>query len=138
MGIRALGGQDGEVFLWGPAPPPATDAKWGESAMHAPISVAHYAPSAYGLHDLAGNVWEYVADRRRDQYDDPDTFTNTTPDSILALQTAALQATRGRHVIRGGSFDGGVLNLRVRYRDSHPADGAQPHVGFRCARTPTR
>jgi formylglycine-generating enzyme required for sulfatase activity len=33
---------------------------------------------------------------------------------------------------------GGPINLRVRYRDSHPALGAGPHVGFRCARSAIR
>ena len=136
--FAALGGQHGDVYPWGMAPPTARDANWGESGIHAPIAVAHYAPNAYGLYDLAGNVWEYVADRWRDHYSDPDTFAIVSPDSILALRPSALEAARGRHVIRGGSFDGGALNLRVRYRDSHPVDGAQPHVGFRCARTPTR
>jgi formylglycine-generating enzyme required for sulfatase activity len=37
-------------------------------------------------------------------------------------------------VIRGGSWGGAPVNLRVAYRDSHPPDGAGPHVGFRCAR----
>jgi hypothetical protein len=50
------------------------------------------------------------------------------------LQPAALALEASRHVIRGGSFDAGVLNMRVRYRDSHPANGAGPHVSFRCAR----
>jgi formylglycine-generating enzyme required for sulfatase activity len=37
-------------------------------------------------------------------------------------------------VLRGGSFGGAPVNLRVAYRDSHPPEGAQPFVGFRCAR----
>jgi formylglycine-generating enzyme required for sulfatase activity len=41
---------------------------------------------------------------------------------------------RSRRVIRGGSFDGDPINLWVEYRDSHPANGSQAFVGFRCAK----
>ena len=66
--------------------------------------------------DMAGNVWEFVADQWTDSY------------------VAGAKTSPGRRVIRGGSFGGSPVNLRVRYRDSHPESGAGPHVGFRCAR----
>ena len=66
---------------------------------------------------MAGNVWEFVSDLWKDGY------------------LAAGKVSPGRRVIRGGSFGGSPVNLRVRYRDSHPELGAGPHVGFRCARS---
>ena len=80
--------------------------------------MARYPPNPYGLYDLAGNVWEFVEEPWTDDY-------SKTPSPM----------PQDRHVIRGGSFGGSAINLRVRYRDSHPAGGAGPHVGFRCARS---
>ena len=81
--------------------------------------MGRYRPNAYGLYDMAGNVWEFVEEPWSDDY-------SKTPPSPLP---------QDRHVIRGGSYGGGPINHRVRYRDSHPAGGAGPHVGFRCARS---
>ena len=38
-----------------------------------------------------------------------------------------------RRALRGGSFGGSPVNLRVTYRDSHAPENAVEHVGFRCA-----
>lgn len=132
--FAALGGQHGDVFPWGAASPTPSDANWLASELHAPVAVAHYPANAYGLYDMAGNVWEYVSDRWRDRYSDPTPAITISPRAILARDSASLEAESGRHVIRGGSYDGGVVNLRARYRDSHPAQGARAFVGFRCAR----
>ena len=115
--FAARGGLDGAEFPWGDEPPDPTRANWSGTGIGAPTRVGRYAPNPYGLYDLAGNVWEFVEDWWTDGY--------TTP--------AASPAAQERHVIRGGSFGAGPINLRVRYRDSHPAGGAGPHVGFRCA-----
>lgn len=53
---------------------------------------------------------------------------------VTALSVHARDSVTTRRVIRGGSFAGAAVNLRVRYRDSHPPAGAGEHVGFRCAR----
>lgn len=35
--------------------------------VHAPAVVTRYESNAHGIYCLAGNVWEYVADRWRDR-----------------------------------------------------------------------
>ena len=107
-------GQPAE-FPWGDDAPDATKANWSGANVGKPSPVGAF-PTAHGLHDMAGNVWEFVADAWKDNY----------------LNSA--KTSPGRRVIRGGSFGGSPVNLRVRYRDSHPELGAGPHVGFRCAR----
>jgi formylglycine-generating enzyme required for sulfatase activity len=114
----ARGGLENPEFPWGDAPPDVSRANWlGANIGHA-VNVGRFAPNGYGLHDMAGNLWEFVADRWSAR---PETERSQTPGAL------------DRHVIRGGSYEGAALNLRVRYRDSHPAGAAGPHVGFRCA-----
>ena len=108
----ARGGERGEEFPWGSVPPDSSRANWSGSGIGTTSPVGSYPPNGYGLFDMAGNVWEFTADE----------WGAAGSDGEL------------RYAIRGGSFDGDPVNLRVRYRDSHPAVGAAEHVGFRCAR----
>jgi formylglycine-generating enzyme required for sulfatase activity len=111
----AAGRGQAAEFPWGDDAPDAANANWSGTKIGKPTAVGSYR-AAHGLRDMAGNVWEYVADPWKDSYLD------------------GAKASPGRRVIRGGSFGGSPVNLRVRYRDSHPELGAGPHVGFRCAR----
>lgn len=115
----AAGGGRAAEFPWGDAVPQASTANWLGAGIGRPTRVGSYAPNAAGLYDMSGNVWEFVADDWKDDYT-PAPASVSSPD---------------RKVIRGGSFGGSPINLRVRYRDSHPANGPGPHVGFRCARS---
>jgi formylglycine-generating enzyme required for sulfatase activity len=98
--------------------------------MEHPLRVGKFPPNPYGLYDMAGNVWEFTAD----QWTEPREMPTGKPVELELWRTNRDQAARQRVVIRGGSYDGAPVNLRVRYRDSHPAGGAQPYVGFRCAK----
>ena len=108
-------------FPWGDEPPTPLRANYGASGHGQPVDVASYAPNARGLFDMAGNVWEFMLEEWRDDYTKP-----------LVLPSEPWDAIRSRRALRGGSWDGSPVNLRVRYRDSHPPDGAQAFVGFRC------
>jgi formylglycine-generating enzyme required for sulfatase activity len=112
----AAGGGRAIEFPWGDEMPGKASANWSGTGLGKPAAVGSFSPGVTGLYDMAGNVWEFVQDKWRDSY----AATSESPD---------------RRVIRGGSFEGAPVNLRVRYRDSHPEKGAGPHVGFRCARS---
>lgn len=104
----ARAGTDSE-FPWGDEPPTPARANYGASGFGATRPVGRYPANPLGLFDLAGNVWEFTAD---------------------AWPGAAAS---GRRAVRGGSFGGGPVNLRTRWRDSHPETNAVAFVGFRCA-----
>lgn len=112
----AAGGGKSSEFPWGDEMPDSTKANWSGAGLGKPSRVASFPPTGPGLYDFAGNVWEFVQDAWRDTYE-------------------SAQASPERRVIRGGSFAAAAVNLRVRYRDSHPETSAGPHVGFRCARS---
>ncbi len=106
--FAARGGLRMAAYPWGDEAPTPARANYEASGIGKPVAVGSYPPNGYGLYDVAGNVWEFTAD--------------------------SWPGHPGRRVIRGGSFGGVPVNLRVAFRDSHPENGAGPHVGFRCAR----
>ena len=120
------------LFPWGNQPAERTRANYRGAGLHATTPVGTYPANPYGLFDMAGNVWEYLAD----EWHPYPSIAQTNPiagGDRFERGTAFLQV-KTRRVIRGGSFEGDPINLWVAYRDSHPPDGSRPFVGFRCAK----
>ena len=127
--LAARAGTDAE-FPWGDELPTPARANYAESGHDDTVPVGRYPPNPRGLHDLAGNVWEFVLDEWQERYPDAaprdPVGGGTVPDDRILAVT-------GRRVVRGGSFAGAAVNLRTRWRDSHPVTNAVGFVGFRCA-----
>ncbi|HKQ50902.1 MAG TPA: formylglycine-generating enzyme family protein [Pyrinomonadaceae bacterium] len=130
----ARGGLSGKAFPWGDELPDKTRANFGGSGLGGATAVGRYPANGYGLYDMAGNVWEYLADEWQPYTAAPQ--INPVAGGNLFLDETFTQVTT-RRVIRGGSWGGAPVNLRVAYRDSHPPQGAGDHVGFRCAKSVT-
>ena len=126
----ARGGLIDKTFPWGDEPVDKMRANYAGSEIKSTTPVGSYPANGYGLFDMAGNVWEFTADEwgpySGDAQNDP------VADGNLFLHNSFLNVTT-RRVIRGGSWGGAPLNLRITYRDSHPPNGARDFVGFRCA-----
>ncbi|MET0545730.1 MAG: formylglycine-generating enzyme family protein [Caulobacterales bacterium] len=92
---------------------PAIDAgDDGYKARTAPVGC--YAPNAYGLYDMTGNVWEWTKDWYPDGRDDQD--------------------PQRQHLIKGGSFlcaDNFCARYRPSARQGGPPDTGSSHIGFR-------
>jgi formylglycine-generating enzyme required for sulfatase activity len=86
--------------------------------------VGTYRPNAFGLHDMTGNVWEWVSDCFHESYDGaPDDGSSwETPD-------CPLRVSRG-----GGLFDSPSV-LRLTFRGKGTPDSLDFESGFRVART---
>ncbi len=85
-----------------------------------------FAANAWGLHDVHGNVWEWVEDCWHENY-------------ARAPRDGSAWTTGGncsRRVVRGGSWLYGPWSLRSAYRDRGDAESRASYIGFRVARTP--
>jgi formylglycine-generating enzyme required for sulfatase activity len=82
--------------------------------------------SPYGALDLAGNVWEWVAD----WYDS--SYYSIYPDRNPTGPTSG-----DYRVLRGGSWNSSVTDVRSAVRQRVNPDFWDFEVGFRCALSPT-
>jgi formylglycine-generating enzyme required for sulfatase activity len=133
----ARGGLVRKQYPWGDDAADTSRANYAASGIGEATAAGSYPPNGYGLCDMAGNVWEYCVDEWQEGYNSSSPKTNPVSGDSLFLDDAYLSVST-RRVIRGGSWGGSPVNLRVAYRDSHPPEGAGPHVGFRCARPAER
>ena len=88
--------------------------------------VGSFAPNAWGLYDMHGNVWEWVEDCWNDDY------AGAPPDG-----SAWLGGECYVRVLRGGSWGAPPRVLRAAYRGGITSGYRSSFVGFRVARTLT-
>jgi formylglycine-generating enzyme required for sulfatase activity len=86
--------------------------------------VRRHPPNAFGLYDVIGNVWEYVAD----------CWQEALPDTGAAHDAEDCAYRR----VRGGSWDDAPAELRSARRSRVKPDAPRNDAGFRVARDLTR
>ena len=93
------------------------DGAWG------PAPVGSYAANRYGLHDLAGNVSEWVADCWHNSY-------RRAPGDGAAWVNPGCRI----RVVRGGSWASSPAQTRSAWRLGNGADDTSARTGFRVVR----
>ena len=92
------------------------------------MPVGSFGANGYGLHDMHGNVWEWVEDCWNASYNGAPTNGSTWQSGACSLR-----------VFRGGSWFGPARNLRSALRNKGGPTELRLHmIGFRVARTLTR
>jgi serine/threonine-protein kinase len=117
--------QSHRLYPWGDQPPTTDLANLSASGLNKTTPVGSYPDGAsfYGPLDLAGNVWEWVADwYDQDYYARPD----------LPLDPPG-PASGSQHVMRGGSFGFDAAKARTAHRTAGGAQANGVGLGFRCA-----
>lgn len=152
--FAARGGRSGELYAWGndlnpdgrkmaniwegefPHKNSAADGFTGAAP------VASFPANGYGLHDVAGNVWEWCQDWYR-----PDAYSRRIAQEVIKNPVGPAQAESYdpaepgmvKRVQRGGSFlctDQYCTRYMVGTRGKGAPDTSSNHLGFRCVKKP--
>jgi formylglycine-generating enzyme len=153
----ARGGADARAFVWGDDAVPGGrylanfwqgDFPWRNSeadGFTGTSPVGSFPPNDYGLHDMAGNVWEWTTDWYSDQHpadhDEPCCVPSNPrgPEVEASYDPAQPQFRIPRKVIKGGSFlcaDNYCQRYRPAARRPQMIDTGMSHIGLRTIRRP--
>ncbi len=132
---KAARGTDDRIYPWGNERPTSNLANFDryisswETDLYSerlkPVGSFEAGKSLYGVHDMAGNVWEWVEDGY-----DKDYYSNSPKRNPKG------PGKTDYRVVRGGSWLDAADLLRSSYRLRIAPAGRGDRVGFRCARTP--
>jgi formylglycine-generating enzyme len=147
----ARGGLDKATYVWGDEPEAAGerlanywhgDFPWRfDEGYGTRQPVGAFPPNGYGLHDTAGNVWEWTSDwyvERREESPGPPCCVpqdSRGGDLEASYDPAQPQFRIPRKVIKGGSYlcaDSYCLRYRPAARRPQMIDTGMSHIGFRC------
>ncbi len=99
-------------------------AWWVQNSGKQTHDVGQKAPNAFGLHDMIGNVYEWVQDCYIDNHKGAPTDGSATPETPNCART-----------VKGGSYFGAPRNLRPSDRGRLVTEMYDGTLGFRVART---
>jgi len=122
---KAARGPDARVYPWGNDPPTPAHAVFGLKEGSDTVSAVgnrDKGRSPYGVHDLAGNLYEWTTDWYDEEFYSKNPAINPKGP---AEGTAKVQ--------RGGSYINGAYRLRSSFRTKGDPTEHDPNVGFRCA-----
>ena len=115
-------------------------AERGEDGYIGLAPAAQFAPNAYGLYDVAGNVWEWTSDWYR-----PDYYASVAASGVArnprgpADSFDPSEPGQPKRVHRGGSYlctEQYCTRYMLGTRGKGEVRTGSNHVGFRCVRSP--
>ncbi len=118
---KAARGTDGRTYPWGGGLNCTKANYYGCSSYIEQVGSFPDGASPYGALDMAGNVWEWVAD-----------WYQTYAGAERPIWPASKRKYR---VLRGGSWNDTALSVRSANRIYLVPNEASGYIGFRCAKT---
>ena len=117
----------GRIYPWGSAHPTKGHANAGETRWRGYDSLSNVGrfelgKTPEGVYDLAGNLWEWVAD-----WYDPTYYQFSARDNPKGPSAGPLRA------LRGGAWNNDSKAIRSSNRAGYAPDARRNDVGFRCA-----
>ena len=109
------------AWFWGDSSASPGYVWYAANTDHGPLPVATRNPNAWGLYDMAGNVWEWAEDWYGAYGESGE--VNPLNDSLGTFR-----------VLRGGCWKSSVALLRSAYRNGGAPSYRAATVGFRCVR----
>ena len=124
---KAARGAGGFTYPWGNDTTESCDranySKCGGDTKE--VGTAKAGKSPFGVFDMAGNVWEWVADWYAKDFYSTSAASQPNPTG---------PETGSERVIRGGSWFNSWKFLYAAHRNSSDPAKAENYVGFRCAK----
>lgn len=151
--FAARGGKTGASYTWGNVLKPngkfqaniyqgefpVEKGDTGEDGFVGIAAVGQYSPNSYGLHDMAGNVWEWISDWYSSEY-----YSQLSQQAKVAVNPKGPDVpydSRGgnekKKIHRGGSFlctSEYCSRYMVGTRGNGEIKSATNHLGFRCVK----
>jgi formylglycine-generating enzyme required for sulfatase activity len=124
----AARGTEGRIYPWGDVHPTKGHANAGQAiwrGYETLTNIGRYqlGKTPDGLYDMAGNLWEWVAD-----WYDPSYYHFSPSDNPRGPSAGPLRA------LRGGAWNNDSKAIRSTNRAAYAPDARRNDVGFRCAR----
>jgi|GEM_PF-2958643 len=118
---KAARGSDGRDYPWGDEAPNRKRACF-DCQLPCEVGAHPFGSSPWGVHEMAGNVFEWVQD-----WFDPTYYENAPTHNPQGPDAGT------KKVLRGGSFAHGEFALRCASRGRYEPEERRANHGFRCA-----